>query len=532
MLHAIAAALGGLGIFFAGMYLLKENLKKLTGRRFKQIVARWTRQPAAAVVVGLAAGGIMQSTTAVTFILASMIAAGLIGVSGALPIIAGANVGATFLVMLATLDVQVFVLFVLGITGLSFTIERLAHLRSLAAAVFGIALVFFGLKMLQSGVAPLTREPWFLQVLTLAGASYLLPLLLAVALVQLSQSSASVVILAITVSAAGGLTFEQAMMAIYGANIGSACQSLLLSSNLRGRPKQVVMFQVLFNLVTATLMVPLFFVEQYLHLPLMEALVQRIGGEPSFQLAMVQVTFNAVGAALMLTLLPRIGSLLVKRFPERHDEDDGRPVFIHDQAIAEPQSALDLARMEQRRLASYLPRALMVARLGTSAPDDLERLNANFVTLSGAVNEFLRSLRDAPLDVAGYDRLNRTLHQLRLLDGLNETVVELARAARRGEDKPLLSRLIGNVVEGLDAVLLTMADAMGEGGGEDIELFHGMTRQRGEVMHRLREAYLAADAELTAPQKGTILIVTNLAERSLWLLGQMAEEEVAAAAAA
>ncbi len=52
-----------------------------------------------------------------------------------------------------------------------------------------------------------------------------------------------------------------------------------------------------------------------------------------------------------------------------------------------------------------------------------------------------------------------------------------------------------------------------------------MTRHRGEVMQRLREAYLAADAQLSTAEKGTILIVTNLAERALWLLGQIAEQE-------
>lgn len=43
MLVILAQGIGGLGIFFAGMYLLSENLKKLTGRRFRQTVAAWTK---------------------------------------------------------------------------------------------------------------------------------------------------------------------------------------------------------------------------------------------------------------------------------------------------------------------------------------------------------------------------------------------------------------------------------------------------------------------------------------------------------
>ncbi len=169
MLQAIATALGGLGIFFAGMYLLKENLKKLAGRRFKQLVAVWTRGRFAGLGLGVVAGGVMQSTTAVTFILASMIASGVLNVGGALPIITGANVGATFLVLLATLNIQLFVLFVLGIAGISFTFDRLSEFRTVASAVFGVGLVFFGLKSAADRRCADDAGALFTGPLTLAG---------------------------------------------------------------------------------------------------------------------------------------------------------------------------------------------------------------------------------------------------------------------------------------------------------------------------------------------------------------------------
>jgi phosphate:Na+ symporter len=528
MIQTIATALGGLGIFFAGMYLLKENLKKLAGRRFKQLVAVWTRGRFAGLGLGVVAGGVMQSTTAVTFILASMIASGLINVGGALPIITGANVGATFLILIATLNIQLFVLFVLGIAGISFTFDRLSEFRTVASAIFGVGLVFFGLKMLQTGVVPLTQEPWFASLLTLAGPSLIIPLLVASVLTVLAQSSTSVVLLVITLATAGGLTFEQAMMGIYGANLGSSAQNYLLSSSLNGRPKQVAMYQISFNLITAAVMLPLFVIERFGHVPLIEELVQSISNTLATRLALVQVTFNVVGAVLMTTLLPTMRRFLAHRFPPLPDEDDAEPVYIHDQAAQEPDSALDLARLEQRRLASYLPRYLDVARHPSrDGPTRLDRQNRSFTVLGTTVRDFLTGLREAPFDAVGYDRLNRAINLQRLLDGLNETLVELARTSRLTDDAALARRLLANVVEGIDAVLLTMVDALADGSGEDRALFRAMTRHRGEVMHGLREAYLAADAQLSTAEKGTILIVTNLAERALWLLGQIAEQEEA-----
>lgn len=526
MLQAIATALGGLGIFFAGMYLLKENLKKLAGRRFKQLVAVWTRGRFAGLGLGVVAGAVMQSTTAVTFILASMIASGILTVGGALPIITGANLGATLLVLVATLNIQLFVLFVLGVAGISFTFDRLSEFRTVASAVFGVGLVFFGLKMLQTGVVPLTQEPWFAGLLTLAGPSLVIPLLVAALLTVLAQSSTSVVLLVITLATAGGLTFEQAMMGIYGANLGSSLQNYLLSSSLNGRPKQVAMYQISFNLITASVMLPMFIIERYGHVPLIEHLVQWISTTLATRLALVQICFNFIGAGLMTLLMPTMRRFLASRFPPLPDEDDGQPAYIHDQAGQEPDSALDLARLEQRRLASYLPRYLDITRKhARDGAVRLDRQNHSFTALGTTVRDFLTGLREAPFDAVGYDRLNRAINLQRLLDGLNETLVELARTSRLTDDAALARRLLSNVVEGIDAVLLTMVDALGDSSGEDRTLFHTMTRHRGEVMQRLREAYLAADAQLSTAEKGTILIVTNLAERALWLLGQIAEQE-------
>ncbi|MBD0417556.1 Na/Pi cotransporter family protein [Oryzicola mucosus] len=528
MLHALATALAGLGIFFAGMYQLKDALKKLTGRRFKQLIAAWIHRPVAAVALGVAAGGVMQSTTAVTFVLASMIATGLLTVGGALPIVAGANVGSTMLILLANLDIQLFVLALLGLTGISFVVERLSRFRTILTAVFSVSLVFFGLKMLQSGIVPLTREPWFGDLLALAGASYFLPLVIATCLTVLSQSTSSIVLLTIALTAGGGLTFEQAMMAIYGCNIGGSFQTLLLSSNLRGRPQQLAMFQVSFNFVAASLMVPLFFIEQYAGIGLVERLIRSLSASTQLQLAYLQVIFNLVGAGLMLVLIPWFHPILAKRFPTLADEDDGRPIYIHDQALEEPDSALDLAGLEQQRLATYLIKRLEIVReRPKNAAALINRQSQNFTMLATEVHEFLRRLGEAPFDVGGYDRLDRAINRQRLLDGLNETLVDLAATAGQVAGSKASQALLGTIVEALDAVLLTMLDALQDMKGEDRAVFLAITRNRGNVMQRIRQSYLASDGNLTVAQKGTVLILTNLSERAFWLLGQLAEQEQA-----
>ena len=52
MFLVVASVLGGLGLFFVGLKLLTENLKLLSGRRLREKVSVWTRNPFLGVVWG------------------------------------------------------------------------------------------------------------------------------------------------------------------------------------------------------------------------------------------------------------------------------------------------------------------------------------------------------------------------------------------------------------------------------------------------------------------------------------------------
>ena len=45
MLIIVATLLAGLGLFFVGLQLLTENLKLLSGRRLRENIAVWTKNP-------------------------------------------------------------------------------------------------------------------------------------------------------------------------------------------------------------------------------------------------------------------------------------------------------------------------------------------------------------------------------------------------------------------------------------------------------------------------------------------------------
>lgn len=524
MLSILAQGIGGLGIFFAGMYLLSENLKKLTGRRFRQAVAAWTKSLWAGLFWGFSTGAVLQSTPAITFIVVSMLGSGLLSVESGLAIVIGCNVGTTLLVVVATLDIHLFIMIMLGVAGLSFASARLAPARTFLLAAFGIGLVFLGLEMLQDAAAPLAEEPWVRDALAGIGSSYIVGFLAGAILSFVTQSTNSIALLAITLSTAGVLSFEQCVMVIYGANVGSSALTYVLSAGLKGRQRQVAMYQVAFNFVAAAVMAPLFYLEVYGGVPLTIALAKALTAEPSLQLAYIHVLFNVGGAVVLTPFVAQAARILARRYPPPPEENDARPQFIYEQALQEPETALDLATLEQQRLASYLPRLLDLAR---AAPKDAAAAIAGgrrvIDGLGSAIDEFLERLGESSLTHSAYERLNQALIMQRLLDGLSETLGDLARSVVDAGPGSAKARLTGSVVEGLDAVLLTVVEAMGPDGEDDRILLRRMSGDRGALMRRLREEYLASDASLAAADKMTILTVTNLAERASWLINRLVD---------
>jgi phosphate:Na+ symporter len=51
----------GLGLFFVGIKLIGTNLKQLTGRWFRRMIAAATRNPIASALVGMLSGALTQS---------------------------------------------------------------------------------------------------------------------------------------------------------------------------------------------------------------------------------------------------------------------------------------------------------------------------------------------------------------------------------------------------------------------------------------------------------------------------------------
>ncbi len=518
-MELLAGVVGGLGLFIVGMWLLTENLKKLASRRLRQIAHRWTGNRFAALLWGTIGGCITQSMTALTFIVISILRSRLTSMSGALAMILGGSIGVTGLVMVVTFDIKVAALYIIGLAGAVVATERMARYRAIAGSFLGGAMIILGLVLLREAAAPLAEQPWFQGMVEGTGHSMILAFAVAAALTFIVQSSGAVSVFGISLATVGIISVDQAIMIIYGSYIGSSAILAVLSANLTGRSRQVVMYLVIFNALICAVVIPLLYAEIYFGVPAIKAVVDVTGFDLAQRLALVYVITAIVPVPIMLSVLGPSTRILEKLWPQTEIDELSRAQFIHDRATVDIDTSLVLADLEQRRAFKMQMRYFDLVREGK----DVRPLRDASRTLMTEIEEFLTEMQPLHPMQAVEDR-NTLLGRQKMLTWLADAVAVMCGALFDVRDRPELKQFRESMCEGVDSVFLAFDHAMESEDESAWNIANALSGDRGEIMRRLRGRYLEADLNLDKSDLLNVVLVTNTAEDIFFLLSKLEED--------
>ena len=97
---------GGLALFLYGTDSLCRAVQQGAGRRLRGLLARCTANPVAGLLTGAAVTAVLQSSSAVTVMVIAFLAAGLLQLRQAVPVVFGANIGTTVTAQLLAFRVE------------------------------------------------------------------------------------------------------------------------------------------------------------------------------------------------------------------------------------------------------------------------------------------------------------------------------------------------------------------------------------------------------------------------------------------
>lgn len=515
--------LAGLGLFLSGVKLVSAGLRSLSGRRIRKIVSKWTSNRFSGAFIGTLCGAVIQSSTSGMFIMMPLVSMEAITMRSALFLVSWMEIGTTLIVFLAALNIKVFILYFLALTGITFSQDRKNRKPELLRSLLGLALLLYGFAMVKSSAMEMSQLPGVHDVIEFCSSSYIMPFIAGVLLRAFTQSSSAVAILAIPLLMSGVFSFEQCMMMIFGTAMGSASTDLILSSGVKGIPKQMVYYKAASDITISLFLPLLMFVEMKTGIPLLRKLLERLGPDENTQIALVFLTVKILPVVTIPLSYKFLRKAVDSFSPPTKEENLSKPKFINDSFLEGPDSAIPLVAAESSRIVGRLPYYLEYIRKERREPSySADSIHRSAADLDREIKSFSTELFRQSMSKETTLKLLSVEKRHGLALALDDTVFEFLAAARKLRGNERTSSLLSNIVEGLHAILLTARDAAKTGDQSDVELLFDMTRDRRGLVENMRLLYADSHENENASLFADVYRFTDLYQRTVWLLNRWA----------
>ncbi len=352
---SLISFLGAVAIFLYGIRISRIGLQLWGGDRLRGLITSLTENRFMGLLVGIFVTLILQSSSATVNMLVSFAGAGLLGLSQAMGVLLGADIGTTFVVVL--LSVRKISEYALLILVVGILLEMGSHrkrTRYISMVLVGFGFIFYGLHVMTLQASFLKDSHLFLEIIQFLSANKLYSLFLAAACTPF-LSSAGTIGLTIAFAFSGILNFEQALPYVLGANLGTCFTSLASSFSGSTTGKQVAVAHLLFKLIGVILFFPLLHsFAELINLLFHE--IPGLEGSVSGRIAMAHISFNLVLSILFLPFIRQGVWLVQKLIPPSRKELESKftPRYLDSQSLSTPSLAFANVKRELLRVADWV----------------------------------------------------------------------------------------------------------------------------------------------------------------------------------
>ena len=329
-LFFILKILGGLGIFLFGMRVMSDAIRTVSGSPLRRFLGRLTESTSMGALTGSLITMILQSSSAVTVTLISLVNAGMITVRESVGVLLGTNVGTTITAWLVVLSLGGLSLgdLALPIIGLSlpfFLIDN-KQARQGINIVIGFSLLFVGLGVLKDQFGAVNASSLFEGAAAMEAGSTIVSnlvfLLIGVAFTALIQSSSAATTATLAAVMSGLLSLENGAAMVLGENIGTTITANLAAAVGNRDARRTARIHFLFNAVGA--LVWIWFIPVVVDLLSGVFAGMQAQNRPGVVIAAFHTSFNLINAliaSLFVTRLTRVSEWMVFA----RNESDERP---------------------------------------------------------------------------------------------------------------------------------------------------------------------------------------------------------------
>lgn len=335
--------IAGLGLFLFAMNLLERSMGEMAGKRFKLFFKKYTSNRFMALLNGMLATAVLQSSSIVMLMVIAFAGAGIIGLSNSLGIILGANLGTTITGWIVTglgfsTNPEGLIFPLIGIGSVGFVaIKKNYGLHYFFSFIIAVGLLFMGLGFMKESMIKLAGV---VDLVELNRYGIFAFFIFGYLLTALIHSSSAMMTITLSALYAKMLPLESAAAVMIGADLGTTMTALLSSMQGSAIKKRVGLAHFFFNLGAATLAL-------VFRIPILNFIDQNMGmSDPLYSLSAFYTGFNLLAIMVFFPFLGLFEKFLNGFFLK---EEEHACIFISKVGTEVPEASLEAVRLEMRR---------------------------------------------------------------------------------------------------------------------------------------------------------------------------------------
>jgi phosphate:Na+ symporter len=428
--------MGGVALLLWGLHMVHSGVVRAFGADLRHLLGIALQNRLRAFLAGALVTGLLQSSTATGLMVASFVTAGTLDLVPALAVMLGANVGTTLVVQVLSFNITVVTPVLLLSGVIAFKRGGRTRTRDLGRALIGIGLMLLALHIFLGALVTTESVPVSRALLGAITDQPILCLLTVAAMTWAAHSSVAVVLVVMSLGAAHLVSPTAVLAMVLGANLGSALNPLVETSqrgNLASR--RLPIGNLLTRIVGCALVLP------FLH-PIANAL-QRYEPNPERLAADFHTAFNILLAFIFIGPLDLVATRLKHWLPDQPKAaNPGTPIYLDSSAVGAPAVALVCAAREVLRAGDLIETMLRQAMTALLTNDrkliaDVSRMDDAVDSLNDAVKLYVtRMTRDSLDDRDGYRAMEIISFSINLEhvgDIIDKNLMDLAsKKIRRG----------------------------------------------------------------------------------------------------
>lgn len=337
--------LAGVCFFLYGSSMASSSLEKLMATKITSLMNKVSSSQFLSIGVGIGLTTLLQSSGAVTSMLVGLGRAKVIKLPQVMGIIIGTAIGSTLTVQLISFDLTAYALpvFTLGFSIFFFT--KKPAVKNLATVLMGFSLIFVGLKMISTSSHYFAQLDFLMDFFQALRNNSFYSFFAAVIFCAIVQSSAITIGLAMSLAAARVIPVHDAILWVYGANIGTTSVALFAAVGSNYIGKQVAWAHFFYKVISVLIFYP--FTAYFLNG------IQHFDDTPSRLIANMHFFFNVASALLFFPFIKKGAELIEKMFPKSASDEFGAEFLTMD-TYQNSSLAISYAQREIMRMADIV----------------------------------------------------------------------------------------------------------------------------------------------------------------------------------